>query len=134
MGPRTYDNAPGPMLDFCDVCDNSLSIAASDGTVVKRCLSCGTTRPLPEGVHTIWETLGTTAHTEVFMHFVHPSIHADPTIASLRTRCPNCDDTREVKFVRYGKGLNFLYACPDCSGFWTRCKGGTPTIVRPRDL
>ena len=121
------------MLDFCSVCDNSLSISADDESVTQKCLSCGTVHPLGPGVHVIWESLGTAAHTEVFMHYVDPSIHSDPTIASLCTSCPGCKQERKVRYVRYGKGLNYLYACPDCMGFWTRSKGGSPVIVRSPD-
>ena len=98
------------------------------------CHACGLTVPLGTGVHVIWEGIGTAAQSDVFMQYVDASIHQDPTIASIDVDCPRCQDKRKVKYIRYGKGLDYLYACAKCDGFWTRCKGGAPVLVTPRLL
>lgn len=119
------------MLDFCPSCDNSLTMAIEDGVAGQRCMVCRTLRPIPEGVHVIWERLGTAADTEMCRQYVDLSIHHDPTIPIIRTHCPKCERERDVRYVRYGSGLTYLYACPDCSQFWTRAKGGPAETVVP---
>ena len=117
------------MLDFCSSCDNSLSLVFEDGVAAQRCLACGTVHAIPSGVHTIWERLGTAADSEMCRQYIDTSIHHDPTIPFMQCHCPKCDATKTVRYVRYGSGLTYLYACPDCNGFWTRSKGGAATEV-----
>jgi len=64
------------------------------------------------------------------MQFVNDDIFIDPTIATLETECPTCRSTREIKYVKFGPGLDFVYACTSCRTFWTRVRGGKATIVR----
>ena len=120
------------MLDFCAACDNLLTLFLSDGVVGQRCLTCGASHPMPPGVHTIWERLGTAANAEMCRPYADPAIHRDATIPSTTAFCEGCGTDRVVKYVRYGSGLSFLYACPECGGFWTRNGRGCATVLSPR--
>ena len=117
------------MLDFCTACDNLLTLFLSGGVTGQRCLSCGALHPLPAGVHTMWERLGTGANAEKCKPYVDPAIHGDATIPTTRVFCERCDGDREVKYVRYGSGLSFLYACPNCETFWTRTGRGRSSVL-----
>ena len=121
------------MLDFCSACDNSLALVFEDGQAAQRCLACGVLHGMPEGVHIIWERLGATAaDSEMCRQYVDDAIHHDPTVPTMRSHCPTCNKDRRVRYVRYGTGLTYLYACPECKGFWTRVKGGDAHAVKAR--
>ena len=120
------------MLEFCSNCDNSLALVFEDGRAAQRCLACGALHSMPKGVHTIWERLGTASDSEMCRQYLDASIHEDPTIPTMQCHCPTCDAEKKVRYVRYGSGLTYLYACPDCKKFWTRSKGGAPTLVHSR--
>lgn len=122
------------MLDFCAACDNLLTLFLSDGVVGQRCLSCGASHPMPSGVHTIWERLGTSANAEMCRPYADPAIHGDATIPTVSMVCEGCRCEHDVKYVRYGTGLSFLYACPDCGTFWTRNGRGRATVLAPRAI
>ena len=122
------------MLDFCSFCDNSLALVFSDETAAQKCLACGLVQDVPKGVHVIWERLGAkAADSEMCRQYVDKAIHRDPTVPTLTTHCPTCAKDRRVRYVRYGAGLAYLYACPDCEGFWTRTKGGDAESVTVSD-
>ena len=84
---------------------------------------------MQKGVHMIWDKLGTAARAELYRQYLSSEIHEDPTVATLSTMCPTCSEKKVVRYVRYGKGLDFLYACPDCATFWTCQSGGSSKIV-----
>lgn len=119
------------MLQFCSTCDNALSIVLRDAEPKQLCSVCSTVVPLPPGLHVIWEKLGTAADAELYRQYLDPEIHNDPTVAQMHLPCPHCKEERVVRYVRYGSGLNFLYACPFCRKFWIRSQDGvvsTPTM------
>lgn len=122
------------MLEFCSVCDNTLGLVlqASEGSASKvqqKCLACGTTHHLTKGCHILFEWLGTAAATEMYRQYLDPSIFEDPAIAKLQTTCPHCATQRTARYVRFGTGIDYLYACETCKTFWTRARGGAPVIV-----
>lgn len=119
-------------MKFCSQCENCLSMTVREGRISQICRACGASTELKKGSHVIWEGLGTVTKTNLFMQWVDPSIHQDPTIATREVHCPICECLRKVRYVRYGDALDFLYACPECTRFWTRKGGGASTLVDDR--
>ena len=121
-------------MQFCDACDNTMTIALStvddDISIKHKCLACGTTRAVPEGCHLLFERYGTAATSNNHRQFVNDDIFVDPTVATLQARCPRCEADRDVRYIRFGAGLDFLYACTVCRAFWTRVRGGEAKIVK----
>jgi hypothetical protein len=115
-------------MDFCDVCDNTTTLSldneATPPQVVRKCLACGSRSPVPEGCHVLFERLGTTAVSETYKQFISDDMFIDPTVATLDAECPHCDTMRQVKYVKFGPGIDYLYACSTCEVFWTRVRGG----------
>jgi hypothetical protein len=121
-------------MDFCKACDNTTTLSLDDETsplsVVRKCLACGSRSPVPHGCHVLFERLGTTVASETYKQFINDDMFVDPTIAMLDAECPHCDIVRRIKYVKFGPGLDYVYACSTCESFWTRKRGGKAEIVR----
>lgn len=88
---------------------------------------------MKRGVNVLWERLGTASESEMCRQFVDPAIHDDPTIPTMEVHCAACERVRKVRYVRYGSGLTYLYACPHCHKFWTRSNGGPSKRIEAQD-
>lgn len=114
-------------MDFCDLCSNTMTLSLSENTdrvsVHKKCLACGSKRDLPKGCHLLFERLGTSAALQTYEQYVNDTIFKDPTVARMSLDCPNCQRSASVRYIRFGNGLDYLYACEECRTFWTRTRG-----------
>lgn len=106
------------MLEFCPNCNSTMRIAVHESEVSRLCVSCNTRVGLGAGPHVLWEhSMGN--DDVAYKQFLHASVARDATLPSMDAPCPRCQTRREIKYVKYGKGLKYLYTCTTCAHHFT---------------
>lgn len=96
--------------------------------IVQRCLLCNVIHELDDDVHILWTNKAMSIENEQFKHYMNADMFKDPTIPSMKCKCPNCDAIRDVKYVKVSPNLQFLYRCITCEKSWTSSARRTKSI------
>ena len=104
---------------WCPICDNSTAFVFKDKALLRTCMTCDHEFAAAESFVVVNEHMrdNTDLVDEAATRNAKYTV-ADPTIATIQKGCPSCKVDREIKIVRLGDTLKYIYTCTECLKVW----------------